>query len=79
MPGAQGIDLVRKMRTDAEEMLEKSKGFSNRNSGNKNAATLFGVTCSWQDFATRMKNGKRLEQLCLGGKVTQGFVQQLLN
>lgn len=69
---------VRKMRTDAEEMLEKSKGFSDRNSGSKNAATLFGVTCSWQDFATRMENGKRLEQLCLGGKVTQGFVRRLL-
>ena len=44
----------------------------------KNAVTLFGVICPWPAFSSRLEQGEWLEELCLSGGVTQGFVRRLL-
>ncbi len=69
---------VRKMRADAEEALGCAKNYCGQNGRNKDAVTLFGVTCQFAKFSGRMQFGEWLERLCLGGKVTQGFVRRLL-
>ena len=63
---------MRALRHVAEEALEKSK------KGNKNAATLFGVTAEWQDFRSEFETGQWLENLCLQSVVTQNFVRRFL-
>ncbi len=70
---------VRKMREDAEEALEYSKGYHSQDGQKtKDAVRLFGVTCSFEDFPERIAFGEQLEQLCLDGKISQGFVRRLL-
>lgn len=64
---------VRTIREEAEKALEKSKAMPE-----KNAATLFGVSASWPEFHSQLKRGDWLEELCLKGHVTQGFVRRLL-
>ncbi len=87
-PGAP----MRVIKALAEEALEASKGRSETKAGApegkagqtlrskaaKNAVTLFGVTCPWTAFASRLAQGEWLEQLCLDGLVSQGFVRRLL-
>lgn len=64
---------MRAVRHAAEEALEASK----HNPG-KDAATLFGVTAGWNLFVKLLENGHWLEEMCLKGVVTQGFVRRLL-
>lgn len=60
------------MHIATDEALETSK-----RSG-KNAATLFGVTADWQLFRRLCEDGLWLEELCLSGATTQGFVRRLM-
>lgn len=78
---------MRVIKNLAEEALEASKSRCEEKnntqqeqcgSASKNAVTLFGVTCPWKEFAPRLAQGEWLEQLCLDGLVTQGFVRRLL-
>ena len=67
----------------AEDQLEASKGRgedkgAQEGSPAKNAVTLFGVTCPWKEFEPRLAQGEWLENLCLEGTLTQGFVRRLL-
>lgn len=64
---------MRALRRAAEEALETSK-----DQPGKNAATLFGVTAAWPLFHRLCDDGQWLEELCLSGAVTQGFVRRML-
>lgn len=64
---------MRAIRHAAEEALEASKQHAG-----KDAATLFGVTAGWDQFGKLLEVGRWLEELCLQGAVTQGFVRRLL-
>lgn len=64
---------MRAVRHAAEEALEASK----QRKG-KDAATLFGVTAGWKRFGELLQDGQWLEDMCLKGAVTQGFVRRLL-
>ena len=69
---------VSKFTAMAEEALEKSKGYQ-KNGHMKNACTLFGVTCTWDEFDKQCQTGNGLEKELLQGKLTQGFVRRLLS
>lgn len=82
---------MRVIKELAEQELEASKGRAAKEpsgasagaagdsrAGEKNAVTLFGVTCRWTDFAPRLGQGQWLEDLCLREQITQGFVRRLL-
>jgi len=72
---------MRALRRAAEEALDASK-----QRPGKDAATLFGVTAAWKKdgnstvkpFGDLLDDGRWLEELCLKGAVTQGFVRRLL-
>lgn len=64
---------MRALRHAAEEALKASK-----DQPGKNAATLFGVTAEWPVFHRLCEDGQWLEELCLTGAVTQGFVRRML-
>ena len=64
---------IRALREAAEQALEQSKDHPG-----KNAVTLFGVTAPWEQCRSLLEDGKRLEDLCLRGVVTQGLVRRLL-
>lgn len=64
---------VRALREAAEQALEQAKDHPG-----KNAVTLFGVTASWEQCGRLLDDGRRLEDLCLRGVVTQGLVRRLL-
>ena len=64
---------MRAVRKEAETCLEASK-----HCPGKDAVTLFGVTAHWPPFAGLLDTGRWLENLCLDGAVTQGFVRRLL-
>ena len=69
---------MRSIKELAEEQLEASKGRIMDGTHAKNAVTLFGVTCPWSEFSFRLEQGEWLEELCLSGGITQGFVRRLL-
>ena len=69
---------MRSIKELAEEELERSKGREADDHLAKNAITLFGVTCPWSEFSFHLEQGEWLEELCLAGAVTQGFVRRLL-
>lgn len=69
---------VSKFTAIAEEALEEAKSYQ-KNGQMKNACTLFGVTCSWNEFDTQYNTGKGLETALLQKKLTQGFVRRLLS
>ena len=69
---------MRAIKNLAEEQLESSKNRSIDNCPLKNAVSLFGVTCAWSDLPVQMEQGEWLEELCLNGNITQGFVRRLL-
>ena len=69
---------MRAVKNLAEEQLEASKARMEEKSPAKNAVTLFGVTCPWPDFSSRLEKGEWLEDMCLNGDITQGFVRRLL-
>lgn len=64
---------MRAMREEAEDALEEAKRHPD-----KNAATLFGVSAAWPDFDRHLENGRWLEELCLQGTISQGFLRRLL-
>ena len=64
---------MRALRRAAEDALKTSK-----KEPGKDAATLFGVTAAWPLFQKLLEGGQWLEELCLRGDVTQGFVRRLL-
>ncbi|WP_165067788.1 type III-A CRISPR-associated protein Cas10/Csm1 [Desulfovibrio sp. ZJ200] len=64
---------MRAIRRAAEDALEASKHHPD-----KDAATLFGVTAGWAQCKHLLENGQWLEDMCLKGAVTQGFVRRLL-
>ncbi len=68
------------MAREAEELLERSKGFV-RGSGEgkrKDAFTLFGVTDGWEAYPGLVARGEWLERLILEGKVPAGLGMRLL-
>lgn len=72
---------MRVIKDLAEEELESSKGRGEdkrTDAPAKNAVTLFGVTCPWKEFEIRLSLGEWLENLCLDGTLSQGFVRRLL-
>ena len=69
---------MRAIKNLAEEQLESSKNRSVDARSVKNAVSLFGVTCSWPDLSGQLEKGEWLEELCLDGNITQGFVRRLL-
>ncbi|WP_458400083.1 type III-A CRISPR-associated protein Cas10/Csm1 [Mailhella sp.] len=69
---------MRSIKELAEEQLEASKARTEDGTPAKDAVTLFGVTCPWAEFSSRLEQGEWLEDLCLEGGVTQGFVRRLL-
>lgn len=70
---------MRAIKNLAEEQLEESKGRKDKNGVPvKNAVSLFGVTCPWTKLSSQLEKGEWLEDLCLSGGVTQGFVRRLL-
>ena len=71
---------MRVIRDLAEEQLEASKGRRGLtgDTAEKNAISLFGITCSWTEFSPKLEQGEWLEELCLSHGITQGFVRRLL-
>ena len=69
---------MRAIRNLAEEQLEKSKNRTVDECLVKNAVSLFGVTCDWSELPGQLEQGEWLEELCLNGDITQGFVRRLL-
>lgn len=74
---------MRAVKNLAEEQLEASKKREekkNEKEGElvKNAVTLFGLTCPWQEFSPQLEKGEWLEDMCLKGNITQGLVRRLL-
>ena len=71
---------VRGIRDLAEEQLENSKQYPKKKNTPpvKNAVSLFDVTIPWPEFPLQLEQGEWLEELCLNGDITQGFVRRLL-
>lgn len=64
---------MRSLREMAEQALDRAKL-----KPEKNAATLFNVTASWQQFDTLLEEGRWLEGLCLKKHLTQGLLRRML-
>lgn len=69
---------VSKFTAMAEEALNQSKTYQ-KNGHNKNACTLFEVTCPWTEFDKQCQTGKDIERALLQGELSQGFVRRLLS
>ncbi len=71
---------VHAMAREAEELLERSKGFVRKAKAgkSKNAFTLFDVTDGWEAYAELMAKGDWLERLIVEGKVPSGLGMRLL-
>ncbi len=81
---------IRVIKKLAENQLEASKERREKQSEdfgkqsddvcpNKNAVTLFNVTCPWPKFSPQLEKGEWFEELCLSGAITQGFTRRLLD
>lgn len=70
---------VQNVARAAEELLGESKARC-RADGivAKNAVTLFGVTCAWEDFGPLLDKGERFGGFILDRKITTGLAQRLL-
>ena len=69
---------MRSIRKLAENQLEQSKSYTQDGKAVKNAVTLFDVASSWKEFEEQMTWGRKLEELCVQGEISQGFVRRLL-